>query len=237
LTLLRGVGCRMIIIDEFQHFADKGQKRQLTKTSDWLKNLVECKEWAFVAIGLPESKSVINANPQLVGRFDPPMVMPLFDWEDDQSRKQFKAVLKSFARTLAPFEIPDLGTHELAFRTYLATGGRIGLFVKLMDRAVKTAIRKGDQRIRMEDLAVAFERSIWFAPEFPLPGGPFRGEILPSQSAQLMENVMHLTARDSNTDMSASVRIQQSGGEVKAQKRGRKKSEKRRVREELERAL
>jgi len=237
LTLLRGVGCRMIIIDEFQHLSDKGQRRLLARTADWLKNLVEGKEWALVAIGLPEAISVINANPQLMARFDPPLVMPLFDWNDDQSRAQFKAILMSFVRELSPFELPDLGNHELALRMYLATSGRIGLFVKLMDRAVKTAIRKGDPRIRMEDLVVAFERSIWFAQDFPLPGGPFRGDISLCQNAALLTSVMHLAAHDSYADTSASVRVQLSGEGERRPKNANRKSEKRYVREELERAL
>ena len=237
LTLLRGVGCRMIIIDEFQHLSDKGQRKLLTRTADWLKNLVEGKEWALVAIGLPEAISVINANPQLMARFDPPLVMPLFDWNDNQSRAQFKAILESFVRALSPFELPDLGDHEAALRMYLATSGRIGLFVKLMDRAVKTAIRKGDPRIRMEDLAVAFERSIWFAQDFPLSGGPFRGDISLCQNAALLTSVMHLAAHDSYADTSASVRVQQSGESGQKPKSANKKSEKSYVREELERAL
>lgn len=237
LTLLRGVGCRMIIIDEFQHLSDKGQKKLLARTADWLKNLVEGKEWALVAMGLPEAQSVINANAQLKTRFDRTLVMPLFDWNDDRSRAQFKAILTSLVRALSPFELPDLGNHEMALRMYLATSGRIGLFVKLMDRAVKTAVRKGDPRIRLEDIAVAFERSIWFAEDFPLPGGPFRGDIGLCQNSALLTSVMHLAAHDSYADTSASVRIQQPGEEERRPERGRKKSEKRRVREELERAL
>lgn len=236
LTLLRGVGCRMIIIDEFQHLSDKGQKRLLVQSADWLKNLVEGKEWALIAAGLPESISVINANPQLMARFDPPMVMPRFDWNDDQLRKQFKAILRAFVAELRPFEVPDLSSDEMAFRTYLATSGRVGLFVKLMDRAVKTAIRKGDPRIRTEDLATAFTRSIWYAPKFPLPGGPFHAELSLCQESAVIAKVIDLADSDVYADRSGAVLIDRSEEKARDQTR-RARSNKQRVKEDLERAL
>jgi Cdc6-like AAA superfamily ATPase len=236
LTLLRGVGCRMIIIDEFQHLSDKGQKRLLVRSADWLKNLVEGKEWALVAVGLPESISVINANPQLTARFDPPMVMPRFDWNDDRLRKQFKAILRAFVAELRPFELPDLSSDEMAFRMYLATSGRVGLFVKLMDRAVKTAIRKGDPRIRTEDLAAAFKRSIWYASKFPLPGGPFHAELSSCQESALITKVIDMANSDAYADISGGVLIKQSEGKAEEQTR-RTRSSKQRVKEDLERAL
>lgn len=237
LTMLRNVGCRMIIIDEFQHLGETGHGRQLYRTADWLKNLVEGKEWALVAIGLPEAVSVIHANPQLVTRFDPPSVMPLFDWNDDYSRRQFKAVLRSFAVELTPFELPDLGEGDTVLRLYLATSGRIGLFVKLMDRAVKNAIRRGDLRIRLDDLAVAFEQSIWFSADFPLPGGPFHADVAACQSDSVIAAVMHLASRDDYADLSASVSIHEPKKQPERSKNAAARSERRRVKNDLGKAL
>lgn len=207
LTLLKGVGCRMIILDEFQHLCDKGQRRRLVEASDWLKNLVESKEWALVAVGLPESLSVINANRQLKARFDSPLTMPLFDWCDGMSRRQFRAILKAFAKELAPFELPCLDSDDIAFRVFLATSGRLGLFAKLMDRAVKTAIRGGTTKIRMEDLAEAFKRAIWFSAEFPLEGGPFLANLDVVSADEVVKQVAILAERDEFVDTSASVEI------------------------------
>ncbi|MDY1550146.1 TniB family NTP-binding protein [Luteibacter sahnii] len=233
LTMLRSVGCRMIIIDEFQHLGENGSGKLLYRTADWLKNLVEGKEWALVAIGLPEAVSIIHANRQLVTRFDPPLVMPLFDWNDDYSRRQFKAVLRSFAVELAPFELPDLGERDTALRLYLATSGRIGLFVKLMDRAVKNAIRKGDPRIRLDDLAVAFEQSIWFSTEFPLPGGPFHADIAVCRGESLIAGVQQLASRDDYDDLSAGVSVHGPKEQPEGSNNGAARSEKRRVKNEL----
>lgn len=200
--------CRMIILDEFQHLCDKGQQKQLYKTSDWLKNLIEKKPWALVAAGLPESASVINSNRQLQGRFDATLTMPLFDWRDTSSRTQFRGIVRAFIAEMHPFELPDLGGEELALRTFLATTGRVGLFAKLMDRAVRNAIRKKTTKIRLQDLADAFDRAIWFAPRFPLPGGPFLGNLSLERN-EVLEKVVALGAEGAA--------YKESGGQVQLQ--------------------
>lgn len=236
LTLLRGVGCRMIILDEFQHLCDKGQRRRLVEASDWLKNLVEGKEWALVAVGLPESLSVINANRQLKARFDSPLTMPLFDWCDGASRRQFRAILKAFTMELAPFELPCLDSDDVAFRIFLATSGRLGLFAKLMDRAVKTAIRGSTTKIRMEDLSEAFKRAIWFSSEFPLEGGPFMANLDVVRVDEVVRQVATLAERDEFADRSAGVEIH--GAPTDQDKSGpRGRPSKRRHREQMARAL
>lgn len=240
LKLLKGVGCRMIILDEFQHLADKGQKRRLSGTADWLKELVEGKEWALVAVGLHESVAVINANRQLVSRFDVPLVMPIFDWRDNHSRRQFKGVLVAFAKQLTPFELPGLGSNEMALRMYLATSGRMGLFVKLMDRAVKTAIRVGTTKIRLEDLDAAFRRAIWYAPDFPLKDGPFFSDILLCEADGVLDGVAAIGAQDSYGDVSGTVVVEVPSTKPvvgKTAAKGGGNASKRRLREELERAL
>lgn len=174
LGFLRGTGCRMIILDEFQHLSDKGQKKRLDNTTDWLKNLLEDAPWALVAAGLPESSAVLNRNAQLgAGRSDATLTMPLFDWRNGSSRAEFRGILRAFIAEMRPFELPDIGSEELAFRTYLATNGRVGLLAKLMDRAVHNAIRAQTTKIRLQDISEAFQQAIWFAPRFPLEGGPF----------------------------------------------------------------
>lgn len=232
LILLKGVGCRMIILDEFQHLADKGQKKLLARTSDWLKELVEGKEWALVGVGLPESIAVVNANRQLANRFDAPLNMPIFNWRNETSRRQFKGVLRAFALQLQPFELPSLDSSEVALHMYLATSGRIGLLVKLLDRAVKTAVRKGTTKIRLEDLDVAFRRAIWFASDFPLQDGPFLSDILKCGADGVLDKVASLGSEDDFHDTSGRVVIELSDGSGKG--RG---ATKQRQREQLERAL
>lgn len=205
-TQLEGVKCRLIILDEFQHLCDKGQSKRLNVLSDLLKTLIENKPWGLVAIGLPSSLAIINSNTQLAGRFDPPLSMPLFDWNDAQSRKQFRGFLRTFQRLLRPFELPDL-VDQMAFRMYMASTGRVGLVAKLMDRAVRNATRAHTKKIRLPDLQRAFDESIWFAPNFPLEGGPFGADLSVIPSPAVISELLKTAEKELYEDNSAEVAV------------------------------
>lgn len=206
-TLLEEVKCRLIILDEFQHLCDKGQRKQLTVLADWLKVLVEGNRWGLVAVGLPESASIVHCHRQLQTRFQPELKMPVFDWTDKSSRVQFRGILKQFRLDLAPFELPLIEGEALALRVYLATAGRVGLIARLLDRAVKDAIRAERTKIRLEDLQVAYDHAIWGAPRFPVKGGPFLGSEAEITGKQVLASVLEVAAREHVADTSAKVEI------------------------------
>ncbi|MEO8000673.1 MAG: TniB family NTP-binding protein [Arenimonas sp.] len=212
LHLLKAVDCKMIVLDEFQHLADKSQKFKLSLVSDWLKTLVDTNDFGLIAVGLPTSKSVINANAQLAARFDATLTMPLFDWRDAALRVQFKGLLQAFEKQLHPFELPSLKVEDTAFRFFLATSGRVGLLAKLMDRAVKNAIRSNTTKIRLEDLQAAFMTSIWYATKFPIKDGPFLcSSVLDTRDA-LAEQVTKMAAQEWVDDQSTPVAVVSMGG-------------------------
>ena len=190
--LLRGVGCKMIIIDEFQHLADKGQQAKLKHTTDWLKGLVEVASFSIVCVGLPESKRIIQPTEQLRTRFDAAIEMPVYDWTNDYSRKSFRSVVACIQKSMLPFQVPDLGSAPFSLRLFLACGGRIGLLSKIFDRAIKNAIWDNRTIISLENLDDAFREAIWFANEIPIVGGPFLGELNPISTQILCDKVMTL---------------------------------------------
>ncbi len=205
--MLDAVGCKMIIIDEFQHLVDKGQRAQLALSVDWLKGLIEHKQWALVAAGLPESCSVIQTNVQLANRFDATLIMPLFDWHNKKMRLQFKGVLQEFSHQLHPFELPDMSSDEIGLRFFLATSGRVGLLAKLIDRAVSRAIAQNTPKIRIEDLSNAYMDAIWSASQFPLEGGPFFASLEACSRRDVAQRVMGYATQERHEDTSAKVVI------------------------------
>lgn len=217
LHLLEKVGCKMIVLDEFQHLADKGQKLKLSLVSDWLKTLVDTNDFGLIAVGLPISKSVINANAQLAARFDATLTMPLFDWRDPALRVQFKGILNAFEKQLRPFEFPSFRVEETAFRLFLATSGRVGLLAKLMDRAVKNAIRAKTTKIRLEDLQTAFTTSIWYADKFPIKKGPFLCPLLMDTRDAVAAKVTQIAALEWVDDQSTPVAVVSMGGDAAAE--------------------
>jgi len=172
-----------------------------------LKNLLECNAWGLVAVGMPNSSRVIDADAQLAGRFDPTLTMPLFDWRDARMQLEFQGVLRAFMLQLVPFELPDFSHPDNAFRMYLATSGRLGLLAKLIDRAVKRAIERQSTRIEMKHLEAAFRESIWYAPRFPIVDGPFLARLEPCQAATHVQTVLDLSTHDVYEDNSATVQI------------------------------
>lgn len=206
-TMLDAVQCRMIILDEFQHLCDKGQQRKLDLLADWLKVLLETRKYGLVAVGLPAAASVVHKHPQLIGRFDDELGMPLFDWRDTASVAQFRGILRQFQKELHPFQLPSLDSREMGVRLYLASAGRIGLVAKLLDRAVRNAIRAGTLDIRLEDLAKAYTRAIWSSRLFPVPGGPFGATLDRLTQKGVQETILANAALESVADESATVTV------------------------------
>lgn len=206
-TLLDAVQCRMIILDEFQHLCDKGQQKKLDMLADWLKVLLETRNYGLVAVGLPDAASVVHKHRQLSGRFDDELRMPVFDWQDTASAAQFRGILRQFQKELHPFQLPFLDSKEMGVRLYLASAGRIGLVAKLLDRAVRNAIRAGTLDIRLEDLAKAYARAIWSARLFPVPGGPFGATLDRLKQEGVQETVLANAALEPVADESATVSV------------------------------
>lgn len=210
-TLLDAVRCKMIILDEFQHLCDKGQKQSLHILADWLKVLLENRKYGLVAVGLPTAASVVHGHPQLVGRFDDELKMPLFDWRNKVSSGQFRAILSQFQKELHPFQLPALDDKEMALRVFLASAGRIGLVAKLLDRAVRNAVHAGTLNIGLVDLKKAYERSIWSARLFPVPEGPFGAEMTALLAKGVQETVLTNAALEEVADKSATVTVYGKG--------------------------
>lgn len=159
--LMEQCGTKMVIVDEFQHFIDKGSAKVAYHVADWLKILVdECKV-AVVVAGLPSCRGVLEQNSQLDGRFMAPVVMPRFDWANGEHRDEFVAILGAFEESIAKhFELPNLTSDEMAFRVYCATGGLIGYLAKILRTSVWNAVDGKQHSIDLTALRVAHLTSV-----------------------------------------------------------------------------
>ncbi len=187
IAQLESCECKMLVLDEFQHLCDKGQNLTLKRMTDNLKALVEPNKWALVASGLSESRRVIDFDSQLYGRFDAEVEIPRFDWLDTVLNEQFRGVIESFEESLAPFEFPSFADEQIALRMYLATGGLIGLLVKLLHRTIEDAIREDRLAIGKLDLERAFRRAIRFSSRVETGQGPFECKLSPTLVARRLE--------------------------------------------------
>lgn len=160
--LMANASVRMVMIDEFQHFYDKGSHKVMHHVADWLKILVDDSRVALVVAGLPTCNAVLEQNEQLAGRFLSPIQMPRLDWKNDDHRAEFFGILGAFSDTIREhFDMPELGSAEMAFRCYCGTGGLIGYLTKFLRQAVWNAIDTGSKTITQRDLARAHNESVW----------------------------------------------------------------------------
>jgi hypothetical protein len=161
-VLLKKTGNRMIMLDEFQHFYDRGTRRIMIHVTDWLKGLIDDTRSTIVVAGLPEAQLVIEENPQLERRFLAPIQLPQFDWANVDDREEFLGILKEFHNTIAQeFETPVLFSEEMGFRFWSATNGLIAYLVKLLRHALRKAAIEERNVIRLADFAIARKASIW----------------------------------------------------------------------------
>lgn len=160
-TLLIGARTQMLMLDEFQHFYDKTSRKVIHHTADWLKILVDETRVSLLVAGLPPCMAVIKQNEQLAGRFQAPITMPRFDWNNDVHREEYFAILSAFNGELSKhLDMPDLASDEIAFRIYCGTGGLIGYVTKFLRQVVWNALDTSGRIVGLEQLSQAYKESI-----------------------------------------------------------------------------
>lgn len=192
-TLMRGAETRMVMIDEFQHFYDKGSHKVMHHVADWLKILVDDTKVALIVAGLPSCGAVLDQNEQLAGRFLAPIRMPRFDWKIAGHREEFVGILGAFQESLADhFDVPALDTPEMAFRCYCGSGGLIGYLTRFLRQAVWNAIDERCRSITLEDLARAHDESVWSRNGLPDVAAPFSRKFATLPSDELVARVLRI---------------------------------------------
>lgn len=192
-TLMRGTQTQMLMIDEFQHFYDKGTKLIMHHVADWLKILVDDLRCALIVAGLPSCRAVIDQNEQLAGRFLAPVHLSRFRWNNNEEREDFKAILRSFYEALCShFQISELHAEQMAFRFYCATGGLIGFVAKLLRQAVRNAVSESRAYITLEHLDVAHGQSMWREPGSDNVPRPFRSAFAPDITNEVLDQALRI---------------------------------------------
>lgn len=175
--LLVACETRVVCVDEFQHFRDKASDKVAHHVADWLKVLADESKVALVVAGLPVCRSIINHNEQLARRFRGVISMPRFSWKEED-RDEFITILNTFDdRIRSRFDLPDLGSEEMAFRCYCACGGLMGYLVNILHQAILEADFDERTVITLDHLKDAAENAVWEGSRFTDPCNPFDAEF------------------------------------------------------------
>jgi len=211
--LMRSSGTRMVMIDEFQHFFDKGSRKVMHHVADWLKILVEEANVVLVVSGLPSCQAVLEQNEQLMGRFSAPIYMPRFDWQSDELRHEFIAILGAFNESLQEhYDLPCLNNQNMAFRFYCATGGLFGYLVKILNSSVVNAIEQETRVITLGDIAAAHLESIYNKAFCSAEVAPFHPDFNVQPTINILQKVKQIGSANNGIPLAGS-------GELKAKVR------------------
>jgi hypothetical protein len=189
-VLMKGARTHMVIIDEFNHFYDRGKNKIMYNVADWLKKFIDDTQKTLVVAGLPACKIVVNQNEQLARRFLAPIELPRFDWRNVDQRAQFIGVLGAFYTELSKrYRVPEFQSDQMAFRFYCATGGLIGYLSKVLRVAERNAISTGNNTILLEDLNAAHFQAIWSRETVTGLPKPFEASFMPIESNEMLQCV------------------------------------------------
>lgn len=193
--LMRETGTRMVMIDEFQHFYDRGKRQIMLHVADWLKVLIDETRSTLVVAGLPSCRVVINENEQLARRFMASIQLPRFSWTDPTQRGEFISILEEYHTQIAKdFRVPELHSEELAFRFYLATGGLMGYLSKLLRTTLRDAADGKKTSITLEDLNIAHSRAMWFDATAQDQFRPFARSFTPAETVDVLSRASRIGA-------------------------------------------
>lgn len=177
VVLCKACSVRAICFDDLHQFIDSNGELTQSSLSNWLRLLSVRASCALIAVGLPRLEGALRRNEQLYNRFDSKIRLNRFSWAELSDRKDFAAIVQLLHDGMSEGFKVETVTPELAFRWHLASGGRIGMMVKIARRAVLSAKRDKKRRISLEMLDYAWEQSDFDAPNVLARDRPFKLKI------------------------------------------------------------
>lgn len=159
-VLMRQKKVEMLMVDELNHFVDRGKQGDICDVADWLKSIIDHTGVSCVLIGLHRCEAVLTYNEQLRRRFSVRLELHPFTIKSPDDLKHFASIIKMFDAMLDfPERIPL--TTDFVTKMFYATNGIIDYVRKLLCGAAELATADGSRGIALEHLEIAFRDFIW----------------------------------------------------------------------------
>jgi len=186
VLLCRKCGVRFVVLDEAQHFQDRGDAKSQYLVADWFKHLIDELAIPIVMMGVPRLEELLEGNEQLRRRFSRRVSLALAQSDGASiTRESLQLFVSVASLTGIPLRAEPYDVGEFATRVYYATDGRVAYIKKLLFGALLDASRDDTQAIDIALLERAFRAEIWhdgvgrlnpFNPAFDLRPLDRRGE-------------------------------------------------------------
>lgn len=160
--LILDCGVQMVVLDEANHFVDRDSQKVLHDVSNTMKNLVKEHNVACVLVGLPYTEEVLRVNEQFGSLFGDPELLAPFQWDDNRPETvtEFRMFLQQVEQQLPLAQRDVLTSHEMGWRCYVATHGKVGYIMKLLRRAAELAVKRDKPALSKTLLFESFERTL-----------------------------------------------------------------------------
>ncbi|OMQ32211.1 TniB family NTP-binding protein [Pseudomonas putida] len=160
LTALKRRKTRLVILDEFQNFANKGAAITKAETCGWIKYMLNESGITFLLSGEPFDEGIIEPLKQVSARYPYRINLSNLTYSADP-QSEFRTILGLFAaeiEKLGQFHSDlFLGDEHMSAALYMASGGNMRGIRRLLHAAFKRALVRGDGRLSIEDFADAIK--------------------------------------------------------------------------------
>lgn len=147
----------LLILDEVQHFLDRGKLKTHTANADSLKSLIDAIECPVILAGAPRCKELFRLNTQLRGRFKSNEALVPFSIFSDESKSSYKKLMKAMLRN-SVFSNIDFFDDEMKLkRFFYATDGVLRNIADLICLADELAQQEKVVTLSLRLLQLAFQ--------------------------------------------------------------------------------
>ncbi len=161
IKLLKMFKVELLVLDEFNHAYYSRSLADFRQLIDTLKVVISETRVASVLVGLSEGEQVIATNEQLARRHSESIEISLFDLNDEEDFKEFRAILRTYQEALIiPVETP-LFEANLARRFLIASDGNLDYLRRVIEKSVQLAGLAGMTLLTNKVYAAAFREYVW----------------------------------------------------------------------------
>lgn len=169
-TLLCGkCGVQLVIMDEIQHFVDRGKLSTYSAAADLLKQRLSELDLPIIMAGAPRSRLLFEANNQLRGRFKASISFYPFRIGTLAEFERFRTVVATVARDFDQAALRFLISDSMVARLFYATDGIFRNLTDLID-GIRFACPT-DELCTLEHISRAFKETIFSSAD--LNSNPF----------------------------------------------------------------
>jgi hypothetical protein len=167
---------RVVMIDNFHEIPEKRGNKSVGHICSWIRDLSKAVPALIVLLGNQNSVPVLEMDPQLRRRCSHRSQLPYFNSSSPKNFLEFAKVVRKLDACLPLAESSDLTSDSTLGPLLSATGGIFDYLVKILDEAMRIAVKDQREHIVRGDLEKAFFYRIGSAYACP---NPFDGEFRP----------------------------------------------------------